>query len=334
MKIVNGAIKPEITPLSLEFGGMTFVEEKLMFPKSDITEHLPENEEQIGVYFDDYGCVSRSFLNGLEVLVDKDLAYYRSENRKFLLTNYYKNEKPNFSDRDLVVLSGTEIGRGNNGQKVLDTANDKGIIPESLASWDFKNRDPKVNVPEVYYLYKRDKNGQLVASEFNERFQIVGEWTSRAKLKDAMKYGAVQVYVNAWHKNSQGKYYNPNGKTNHAVLACNYDKKQIYDSYDPFIKELSSWNDIYPSALKINIIEKNMTKPKIANNSLVILVEGVGSIGLYLDDKIIIDDVAKINSVFMARNTKNGFFSGGPVVSLKQDKWDLFEKRNLKMEKL
>jgi len=145
-----------------------------------------------------------------------------------------------------------------------------------------------------------------------------------------METGAVQVYVNAWHKNDEGKYYNPTGNITHATEAVDYDTCKIYDTYEPKIKELASWDDIGSWALKINIIEKNMIeKPNLENNTLVLLVEGAGGIGLYLDDKIIIDDNAKILAVFMARNAKYGKFKEADVRSLTQEQWDLFDKRSL-----
>lgn len=327
IEINNGALTPKILPLSLEFGGMTTIKDELLFPNSSILEYLPEQEAQIGVYFGDWGCVSRSLLNGLEAIISKNLVNYKPDNRRFLLKNFYKNDKPNFSDRDLVVLSGTKVGKGNSGEVVLDTARIKGIIPEDLAPWDFRERNPEINSQEKYFLYKRSKEGELIASELNKRFEIVGEWVSKSKLKEAMKYGAVQVYVNAWFKNAEGKYYNPTGKTNHAVLACNYDDKKIFDSFDPYIKELSSWDDIYPVALKINFIEKTMEKPKLENNTLVQLVEGLGGFGMYLDGVIYIDDTAKILASVLVRN--NGKLEG-KIKALTQEKWDLFDKKNLK----
>jgi hypothetical protein len=332
MKIVAGAIKPEILPLSYEFGGMTPVEQKILFPNSDCIGWLPEDEQQIGVYFDDWGCVSRSFLNGIETLIAIQIAYMMSANKNWLFQNIYLNNKPNFSDRDLIVLSETKPNIGNSGQKVLETAQKKGIIAEHLATWDFKSRDPEENCPIKYYLYGRTPISDQKAREWNDRFQITGEFVGRENWKEASKYGVLQVYVNAWHKNKDGKYYNPTGSINHAVIMCDYDNIKIYDSYPEHIKELRSWEDAYYWALKINIIEKTHMKPKITNNSLVILVEGQGGIGLYLDDKIIVDDEAKINSVFMTRNSKNNFFSGGPTISLTQEQWNMFDKVNLKNE--
>jgi hypothetical protein len=254
---------------------------------------------------------------------------FNRDNRNWLLSNIYKNDKPNFHDRDLIVLSGTKPGVGNSGEAVLKTAQEKGLISQELDDFIMDSRDPG-NTIEKFYAYSRTEDGVKMAKDFNERFEIIGEWVARPNWEEASTQGCLQVYVNAWYKDENGKYYNPNGKHNHAVMMANYKEKKIFDSYDPCIKELRSWDDAYYWALKINIKEKNMEKPNIANNALVILVEGSGSIGLFLDGKIIVDDVAKLMAVFMARNAKNGNFMGGPVVSLKQADWDKFEKRDLK----
>lgn len=329
----NSLILPEISPLSFEFGGMAGVEDRILFPDGSLLLYLPEFETQSSTYMDDYGCVSRSFGNGVESLVILDILNFNDDNQEWLKNEIYKNGKPNFSDRDLIVLSGTKPRSGNSGEKVLETAQKKGLIPQIIGDWDPSSRDTSLT-EEKFYAYARTPEAQKLADEWNKRFEITGEWVSRSNLEEASKRGAIQIYVNAWYKNNDEIYYNPNGRYNHAVLLADYNKKQIFDSYYPEIKEIDSWNSIYPWALKINIKEKTMIKPKIINNSLVILVEGSGEIGLYLDDKIIIDDAAKIQSVFMARNAKNGIFSGGPVISLKLDQWNMFEKRNLKMEKL
>lgn len=324
-------ILPEILPLNFEFGGMTGIEEQLIFPDGNLMPWLPEYEQQIGVYFDDYGCVSRSFLNALEAVIARSVEadIFSHDTKRWLIKEIYLNNKPNFSDRDLIVLSGTVPKVGNSGWKVFETAKDEGLVSQEIADWDFTNRNPLENSSDKYYAYARDKKAIEKAEEFNNRFEIKAEWVAIDKIKEASKYGALQIYVNAWYKRGN-KYYNPTGKHNHAVLLINSETLEIFDHYEPSIKQIESINDIYPWALKINIIEKSMKKPTIKNNSLVILVSGGGGIGLYLDGKIIIDNEAKINSVFMARNSKNGFFSGGPTISLTQEQWNLFEKRDLK----
>jgi len=325
MELNNAVILPEIEPLSFEVGGMEAIGSNvILFPDSDLKEFLPEFETQSNTYFDTWGCVSHSFENALEALITRQ----DFENNEWLLKNIYKQGRPNFSDRDLVVLSGTKPSVGNSGNQVLARAKQNGLISQDFEDWDNKSRDPK-NTVELYYAYARTPEAEVKAKEFNDRFEIVGTWVQRDNIEEAMKTGAVQVYVNAWHKNNDGKYYNPTGNHNHAVLACGYKYKEIYDTYNPRIKQLSSWNDIYSWALKINIIEKTMSKPNIKQNSLVMLVEGSGGIGLFLDDKIIEDDTAKILAVYIARNASGGEFNNAPVVSLTQAQWDLFDKRKL-----
>jgi hypothetical protein len=323
-KIPSAIIIPDIEPNDYEFGGMTPLGHQAVFPNGNVVPYLPHFETQSAVYFDTWGCVAHSFLNGCEAFIEAtDL-----KNDSWIQDNIYKAGKPNFSDRDLVVLSGTVIGQGNNGTKVLQAASVEGLIPQGLGDWDMTNRDPLVNIPEVYYAYGRTPEAQAKANEWNQRYLIIGEWVNRPAWEQASKEGAIQVYVNAWYENN-GVYYNPTGNHNHAVLLADFHTTRIFDTYQPDLKKLSSWNDCFHRGLKINIIKKHMEKPNLIDNTLVILVEGVGGIGLHLDDKIIVDDVAKVLSVFMARNAKDGNFNGGPVRSLTQEDWDKFEKRTL-----
>ncbi len=323
-QLKTAVILPVITPYSLEFGGLDPYGSKVIFPDGSLTAYLPEYEAQSHTYFDDYGCVSHSLQNGLEALILATL-----DHNQWLRDNIYRNGYPNFSDRDLVVLSGTKPGVGNSGERVLATAKSKGLISQTLGDWDNTSRDPKMTL-ELYYAYARDKKSEEFAKEFNERLQITGTLVYRDKWEQAAKEGALQVYVNAWHK-KDGKYYNPNGKHNHAVLMADYKGVKIYDTYKPEIKELSSWSDAYDWALKLNISEKYMEKPKIANNTLVQLVEGQGGFGLYLDGKIIVDDLSKIIASWLVRN--NGKLDG-KTKALTLETWQMFPKYNLKMEKL
>lgn len=322
-------ILPTIKPLDYEFGGMAGAEDKIIFPDGSLIPFLPEYETQANTYFDTYGCVSHSFTSGCEAVVASCINSFSPDLQKLIKDNFYKNGKVNFSDRDLIVLSGT-TNSGNSGNKVLETAQDKGLISQTLGDFDATSRDTKL-IKTYYYAYGRTPEAQKLADEWNKRVKIIGEWVVRSKWEEASKKGALQVYVNAWYP-KDGVYINLTGTFNHAVLMADYKGKKIFDTYKPELKELDSWDSAHAWALKINIEEKTMTKPNIPNNALVILVEGSGSIGLHLDGKIIIDDVAKIMAVFMGRNAKNGQFTGGAVSSLKQADWNLFEKINLKGE--
>lgn len=322
---------PNILPNSLEFGGMTTVEDIILFDNSSILKYLPSFiEVQTHTYFDDYGCVSNSFENGIQVLVKRQFNSFSPKLQKLLVDKYTKNNEIDFSNRDLIVLSGTTPMVGNSGDKVLATAQEKGLIPQTMGDWDPSSRDTN-NTLENFYLYGRTPEAQEVADELNKYLKITGEWVSRGLWKEAFKRGVLQLYVNAWYVNSEGKYYNPNTKHNHAVLLADYDEAKILDSYKPEIKQLVSLNEAYYWALKININEKTMDKPKIENNSLLQLVEGLGGFGMYLDGKIYIDDTAKILASVLMRN---GGDLKGKIKPLTQEQWDMFEKYNLKGEKI
>jgi len=322
MEIKNAVILPVITPNTLEFGGLDPYGSSVIFPNGSLIKYLPEFETQANTYFDTWGCVSHSFENGVEALIN-------TIDNKWLKDNIYINGQPNFSDRDLIILSGTIAKVGNSGQKVLDTAREKGLVSQILADWDSESRDPDVNIQEVYYKYTRNQFSEKFAEDFNERLEITGTWVHRNNWEQASKEGALQVYVKAWHKNSEGLYYNPSNTHNHAVLMADYKYKKIYDTYKPEIKELTSWDDAYEWALKINITEKTMSKPTIENNTLIQLVEGTGGFGLYLDDKIFVDDLSKILASWLVRN--NGKLDGKTRALTLKD-WNAFSKVNLKGE--
>lgn len=311
-KIQNGVILPYISPLSMEFGGMTTIEKVEVFPDGNLIPFLPLFKGQSSVYFDTWGCVGHSFNKGVRVYlkvrydIDLDLA-----------------------DRDLIVLSGTKPGVGNSGNRVLDTAQNKSLVPFEFEDWDMKDRDPK-NTVERYYAYGRTPEAQIEADKINDKYQIWGEWVPRELWENASKYGVLQVYVKAWHVNEKGEYFNPTGTYNHAVIMANYATRQISDTYEPELKTIRSWNDAYYRALKINIIKKSMEKPIIENNTLVQLVgdsqPGSGQFGMYLDGNILLGGVAELIATFYMRNNGN---TVGKTKPLNREQWNLFNKKDL-----
>jgi len=337
-KKYGGLVLEKMKPLEQEFGGMTAIPKIHLFKDGNAIPYLPEEEKQIGVYFDTWGCVSFSNLNCVETVSHRMLPLFRKENREWLLKNFYKNDRPNFSDRDLVVLSGTEIGRGNSARQVLETVQQIGVIPEEKEPWDFTSRDPEVNIPEVYYAYSRTEASNQIAREFNKRFKILGERVAQPFWKEASQYGALQVFVNAWYQDDDGTFFNPTGNHNHAVQMADYNTVRIFDSYKhngSFLKTLSNWSDARWYAYKFNIIEKNMEKPKIENNTLLQTVTpnvaGSGQFGIYLDDQIIVGDEGKLSLTFFQRN--NGDIKG-KTLTLTKDDWDKFEKIDLSGNKI
>lgn len=312
----NAVVLPEIGPQSMEFGGMTNIEKIEVYPMGNLLSFLPPFKGQSSVYFDTWGCVGHSLAKGC---------------RAYLKARY--NQDYNFADRDLIVLSGTKPGVGNSGNRVIATAQQKSLVPFEFEDWDMKDRDPK-NTRERYYAYARVPEAQPEADKFNAENEIWGEWVGRERWQEASRYGSLQLYVNAWYKDDNGEYYNPNGKYTHAVLLARYSTKQISDTYEPELKILRSWDDAYYWALKITINKKTMSKPTIANNTLVQLVRkegepkqpGDGQFGLYLDNKILTGETGALSLTFYMRNNGD---TKGKTLPLTREQWNMFEKKSL-----
>lgn len=330
---IKGQLISAITPLSLDFNGMTTVEKVLLFENGNEAS-LPEPEYQVGVYFDSYGCASFSFNNPLETVANRclELGLYSPENAKWLKDNYSVNGKINFSDRDLVVLSGTDPDWGNSTDKIFASVLKNGLIPETDAPWEWRSRDASINNKANYYNYKRSAESDKKAKELLKRFDITGEWVARGSWLEASKYGAIQVYTRAWHRLANGLYYNPvPNSSGHGIMLVKKENRSIFDQYDPFIKLMERDEDFYPVGFKLNLIEKIMTKPILANNTLVQEVTTSGQFGMFLDGKIFIDDLAKIIATYYMRNNGNTI---GKTRALTADQWAMFEKVDLSGRKV
>ena len=332
MNELNGQLESVITPTSFEYNGMTNIAKILLFEDGCFSS-LPEEEWQLGTYFDSYGCASFSFLNALETAINRalELDLYSAENAKWLKDNYSINGKINFNDRDLVVLSDTDPQWGNSTWNVFEASRKKGLICQTDDDWDYKSRDVKYS-KENYYKYQRTEKNDKKAKELLKRFEIKGEWASRDNWLEASKYGAIQVYTRAWFKRDNGIYYNPTpNASGHGIMLVHQPTHKLFDQYNPFIKQMERDEDFYPMGFKLNLIEKTMEKPIIKNNTLIQLVSGQGGFGLYLDGKIIIDSLDKILASWLVRTGGN---TNGMTKALQQTEWDMFKKVNLKMEEI
>lgn len=306
--------------------------------------YLPENEAQIGIYFDTFGCVSFSANNAIETDGNKKITdnIFSRENIEWLKNptvdgvsypSYIQRGRLNFSDRDLTVMSETIPDLGNYLDKVADTARNKGLIPEAMASWDFRNRDPRVNSKENYYSYKRTPEAEALAGEFLRRFEIRYRVVFKNSFNQESKNRIIQIISCGQRGFRNGKFFCPNQPNGHAMMLARYSDISILDHYEPFLKNFESKEDLNRLGMSFSIIEKNMNtqKPIINDNTLIQLVSGSGGFGLYLNGNIIVDDLDKILASWLVRN--NGNLSGR-TRALVKEQWDLFPKVNLKMERI
>lgn len=199
---------------------------------ADWRAFTPEFEKQIGTWEDTYGCVTFSALNCLEIL------FYMQY--KFFV---------NFSDRFTVKMSGTVPGRGNTFKRVADSIRNDGFLMEEDYPWDRKSNEQYYQeIPDYYgsiqYPYSTLKRrAQLLGESYDIGYEWVG-WNgvSRETLREALKYGPLQVTVFAWLAPKKGVYDYYNESVNHAVtlVAVNPDDScVIFDSYDSSFKTLS-----------------------------------------------------------------------------------------------
>lgn len=312
-------------------------EEPELYPDGCIA-YLPLNEAQIGIYFDTYGCVSFSANNALETDGNYKIKnkIYSAENIKWLEEiGYSKNGILNFSDRDLIVMSETMPDLGNYLDKVADTARNKYLIPESMAPWDFRNRDASVNNKANYYNYKRSEAAQKIAEEFGKRFEVRYRLVALSNFSSEGKKRVIQV-LSCSNSGKNGElYYCPvSHQSGHAMMQARNRDWSIFDHYNPYLKNYEGEKDFYPMGMSFSLVEKNMSntqKPVIADNTLIQLVTAPGGFGMYLSGNIIVDSLDKIIASWLVRNGGN---LNGKTKALVKDQWDMFPKVNLKMEKL
>lgn len=211
--------------------GSTNLAERVINPSGDWEKHLTETERQ-SITEETNACTYFGTLSALETL-DK-----------------FFGETTNYSDRYPANV-GKELGKlnPNVGANPHDTAEvirkESGMLDEKEAPWGtpYYALDTKSLKPKALEWYKTHK--------IAHKWVFLGDKTpeeKRALLKDALTKGTVCVSVCAWHK--KGKVYvKPQGSTdNHWVqlVSANGDSPyRIFDSYEPYLKDLDPLYDFY-----------------------------------------------------------------------------------------
>lgn len=268
-----------IRPEDYVFGSVSPIERFDLFSGIFKRDYLPSPERQSNRLFDSYSCVTFSFINSIEVTFKRliELGRITPDNIQWLEDNgYFINNEVNFSDRFLAVLSGTTPQYGNSGAAVAQYARDLGLAPQTLC--DF----PGDYTELMYYdrLTISDK-AKEVALEFKNRFNIQYEWVRETEWNEASKYGTLEFFTYAWFKDKDGvRYYNPKPDTsNHAICECDIPNNKIFDTYEPFIKQMTKKEDFLDFALAIYITDKNYNKTM--STSFVIKDENSKTVGVF-----------------------------------------------------
>jgi hypothetical protein len=279
--------------------GSSPIDFELINPEGNWTNWLPAVEYQNRWGYDRMACVTYSYLNCLETLY------------------YFKTGKPkNFSDRWLAKLSGTNRN-GNYLSSVADTARNLGLVDEYV--WP----DTEGGWNEYYKEIPQDIINK--GKDFLKDWSLYREWVYGADdMYLALKATPLQVTVAYASGNG---ILNPSGIHNHAVMVYNAKKDEYWEVFDHYTQSEKkyAWNYQFGAILKPSLLTKK-TMLTIQNNTLVQLVQGAGNFGLYLDNKIIVDDLAKIMAVWQVRNQGD---TRGKVRALTLEQWEMFDKVNL-----
>ncbi len=276
----------------------------------------PIYECQRNVYFDTMGCVTFATLNAIETIMM----------RRF-------GVEVNYSDRYIAKLSGT----GRNGNWASNVVNEilrSGLVEEKVWAFD------KFNF-KTWEQYYADIPWDVIGTGklWNNKYDFKHEWlptTDDQVIMDALIYSPLTVAVHAWDAPVGGIYQRSTGRKNHYVLLTGFQETEywkIFDHYDNCYKKLA-WDFDFGEKMKFDITLKKPSMPTNLdvlkdNNTLVFCAEGAGEMGLYLDGKIIVDDLSKLMAQFIMRNDGE---IAGKTKSVSLEVWRWYSKINLKKE--
>lgn len=315
MQTTKGYIQEDLLdPRSWICGGYTGIKSQVWQSNGNWDASLPMYEPQRNKYFDTMACVSFSNINVLETLIKKK----------------WKMDV-NFSDRALAKMSFTGK-RGNTAARVNTTIVEQGLAMER--TWPFDTGSIKTwnkfyeTIPISVI---------LEAGEFLNKYKVSWDWVfwrEQHKIKEALRYSPLAVAVYAWARPKGDIYPRTEHRQNHFVELYGYKDSEYWKIYDHYTnsKKKLAWDFNFGAKVRWDIsLNKLEPMPKyhITNNTLVFCAEGRGEFGLVLDDKIIVDDLAKVMAQFLMRN--NGR-TEDKVKSVTKVIWDSFPKINLKKQ--
>lgn len=317
---IQGALEErEVRAKDYRVGGISGADRIVIREDGDYRDFLPEMEYQIGVYFDTLACVTFSALNCIETIAK------------------VKGMNWNRSDRFTAKMSGT-TRQGNYLAIVAESiSRDHGTVEQE--SWPFpdRQREPVFEWDDFYI--EIPETVKMEGRRFLQTWKVQHEWVPTSEIRNMMKYGAIQVTVQAWpNANADGLYENreSNRAYNHAVeliYACD-EYYEIYDHYSRNRKKLVP-NYKFGAAKRFTLKKIDLNEPSpmitLPNNALIQQIgEGAtGAFALHLDGKLLIGETDKVLASWALRSSD---FSNKRAITKEQ--WDSFKHLSLKGEPL
>lgn len=263
---VNGVIEEPQLPIDRWLVGASGLEYFNLNNAGDWLQFKPTNEKQ-NRGLETYTCTNQwglsSFETQLIFRIKNGLLSQRAidflEKYKF----FDKEGNPNFSDKAAAILTGTIYGRGNYVYKTPDMARNIGLIPESMLqfgnpkTWEeFIN--PKQITKEMLAVAEESKT--IFAVEY-ETIPTAGRTKSeiRADVRHHIHQAPLSITIPICPGYNNSELIAACNKTPiHCVgLMADFGNRQaIFDSYDPFVKNLAEDYNI-PYFLKAVISERD-----------------------------------------------------------------------------
>lgn len=263
--IPNGVIfDPKPTDYVTGDGNLGSIADRILLQNGDWTPYIPKGERQSGNGFDSNDCTGFGYTNVIEC----QFKYFKSkglisdEALAWLSENEYLDENGdlNASDRALGSMAGT-TSSGNSLNKVAETARKGGLIPE--------NKWPSVFTTYEDYYKTVPQELLNLGQKFLDFFELPYEQVTAQTIPDAIKSAPLYVALctcGGWNNPEPPPiaWCNAGNATNHAVCLLKTSNYRIFDSYNPFVKDLDGAYAIpYFYKVLFNLKGVNMNETKV-----------------------------------------------------------------------
>ncbi|KKR46077.1 MAG: hypothetical protein UT82_C0018G0012 [Parcubacteria group bacterium GW2011_GWB1_40_14] len=154
------------------------------------------------------------------------------------LEKFQYGTEPNYSDRYIAQLSGTDPARGNDPKKVCEAIRKYGLVNEE--DWPFVDDINEYYKEVPQYLIDKGK-------KWLEKYDFGYEYVDTGKIDLALKRSPVSVAVYAWSENAQDEYVRLRASNHYTLhfLKDNFGRLLVFDSYEnPFIKTLAKDHNV------------------------------------------------------------------------------------------
>lgn len=212
----DGFLPDEIDERDDIFGSSTRYKWKIVKPNSDWTKEANQivAESQKSNRLETMNCVINAVLNAMEMLC---MAKY--------------GELNNWSERYVGKMAGT-TRQGNTPRNAFNAIRKNGVVNEEDWSWKrdkFCWNDYYAPIPKNIL-----EKGKAWLNSWELGYDAI--YCSKQSLIEALKYSPVPIAVYAWYFKN-GKYYSI-ARQNHYCVLINRSQVLVYDSYQPYIKDL------------------------------------------------------------------------------------------------